>query len=272
MTTIGLISPGAMGAAVGAAALGNCDRVLWAGEERSRATHQRAKEAGLTDCGNVDRMTQEAEIILSICPPHDAGTVAQQVADRRFKGLFVECNAVSPAKTLDLASRFDRFLDGGIVGGPPRLADARTCLYLSGDEANLVADLFTGSPLNTHVISDEPGAASAMKMVFAAYTKGSTALLTAILGVAEHYDVRDTLEARWGDAFTQQTHRRLLGNSAKAWRFTGEMREIANTFAGAGLPDGFHMAAAEVFERLAKFKDSNAESIDLLLSALNKQN
>ena len=270
MTTAGVISPGAMGAAVGAAALANCDQVLWAGEGRSKATHKRAEQAGLTDCGNLHQMTQQAGIIFSVCPPHTAGTLAEQVAEQGFKGLFVDCNAISPARTLNLASRFSRFLDGGIVGGPPWQADAGTCLYLSGEEANFAADLFTGSPLSTQVISNEPGAASAMKMVFAAYTKGSTALLAAILGVAEHYDVRDTLEARWGDAFTQQTHRRLLGNAHKAWRFSGEMREIANTFADAGLPNGFHIAAAEVFGRLEKFKDASPENIDLLLSALKQ--
>ncbi|HIL82563.1 MAG TPA: DUF1932 domain-containing protein, partial [Pseudomonadales bacterium] len=120
------------------------------------------------------------------------------------------------------------------------------------------------------IIPGEIGAASAMKMVFAAYTKGTTALLAAILGVAEKEGVRNVLESQWGQTFTEQTHQRVVANSAKAWRFEGEMREIAATFENAGLPGGFHATAAVVFERLAQFKDEPAADIVELLKALNQ--
>jgi hypothetical protein len=92
-------------------------------------------------------------------------------------------------------------------------------------------------------------------MGYAAYTKGTTALLTAILGMVEKEGVREELARQWGDSFTGQTVKRVCANTAKAWRFVGEMHEIAATFREAGLPGGFHEAAAEVFERLAAFKD-----------------
>ena len=130
--------------------------------------------------------------------------------------------------------------------------------------------MFDHSPLHTTVIPGEIGAASAMKMVFAAYTKGTTALLAAILGVAEKEGVRNVLESQWGQAFTEQTHQRVVSNSAKAWRFEGEMREIAATFENAGLPGGFHAAAAEVFDQLAQFKDEPAADIVELLKVLNQ--
>ena len=81
-----------------------------------------------------------------------------------------------------------------------------------------------------------------MKMGYAAYTKGTTALLTAILGMVEKEGVRAELARQWGDAFTDQAVRRVCANTAKAWRFVGEMQEIAATFKGAGLPGGFHQA------------------------------
>ena len=270
MTTIGLISPGAMGTSVGAAALNNCQQVIWAGDGRSKATHQRAKDAGLTDCKTMDALVDGAEIVLSVCPPHDAEPIAQAVADRNFSGIYVDCNAVSPSKTKQLAAMFPDFVDGGIVGGPAWQAEAGTCLYLSGTRGNEIASLFENSPLHTNVISNDIGAASAMKMVFAAYTKGSTALLTAILGTAEFHGVRAVLENQWGEEFTAQTHQRLIGNSRKAWRFAGEMREIAETFQEAEMPAGFHNAAAEVFEKLDVFKEGNADSIESLLNELAK--
>lgn len=271
MTIVGLISPGDMGASVGAAATRHAD-VIWAGAERGPATHQRAEKAGLRDCGDLATLCRKADIILSVCPPHDARRVAESVLESGFTGTFADCNAISPGSCLEIAGAFNAgsFVDGGIVGGPAWHRDAGTTLYLSGKAAQDIEALFTDTTLNTHVISAEVGAASAMKMVFAAYTKGSTALLAAILGVADHYDVRNTLEAQWGEAFSHQTHQRLTGNSVKAWRFAGEMREIAQTFAEAGLSAGFHEAAADTFERLAEFKDNPATDIETLLAALNR--
>jgi hypothetical protein len=142
-------------------------------------------------------------------------------------------------------------------------------MYLSGPRAQEVAACFEGSPLTTPVISERIGAASALKMGYAAYTKGTTALLTAILGMVEKEGVRAELAGQWGDTFTEQTVRRVCANTAKAWRFVGEMHEIAATFRGAGLPGGFHQAAAEVYERLEAFKDhSEPPAIEAVLQAL----
>ncbi len=268
MQTIGLISPGAMGAAV--AANIKEAQVIWAGRGRSAQSHARAEAAGLKDCGTLNELCNEANIILSVCPPHDAEPVAMQVAEIGFKGLFADCNAISPDRTLRIAEQFipQGFVDGGIIGGPPRRAEDGTMLYLAGPEASRIAALFKDTALGTKVLSDQIGRASALKMVFAAYTKGTTALLTAILAVAEQEGVRGALETQWGESFTAQTHRQVITNSAKAWRFAGEMREIADTFAGAGLPAGFHQSAAEVFGSLDEFKDQPAKDLQTLLIAL----
>ncbi len=272
MTVIGLISPGQMGASIGAAASHSATRVIWAGDGRSKASHTRASDAGLENGGTIDTLVKDSDIILSVCPPHDAEDVARQVKQRAFPGLFVDCNAIAPEKSRQIAERFgyQNFVDGGIVGGPAWKSESGTRLYLSGDRSKEIAALFNNSPLETTIIPGEIGAASAMKMVFAAYTKGTTALLAAILGVAEKEGVRNVLESQWGQPFTEQTHQRVVANSAKAWRFEGEMQEIAATFENAGLPGGFHAAAAVVFERLAQFKDEPAADIVELLKALNQ--
>ena len=150
------------------------------------------------------------------------------------------------------------FIDGGIIGGPAWTPN-ETILFLSGKESQLIADCFSNGPLETKIIGDEIGKASALKMCYAAYSKGTTALLTAILATAESLGVRDELYKQW-DAddsnFSEQANRRAPSVTAKAWRFEGEMREIASTFKEAGLPNGFHKAAAEIYHRLAGFKDA----------------
>ena len=272
MTTIGLINPGAMGASVGAAARHNNTQVIWASAGRSASTKERADKAQLDDCGTMKNLVARSNIILSVCPPHNAMTIAKEVANLEFSGLYLEGNAIAPDHTRQIGSVVTAqgagFVDGGIIGGPAWKADG-TQLYLSGEKAQGIADIFAGSNLQACVISNQIGAASALKMTFAAFTKGSTALLSAILAVAEKEGVRSNLEAQWGENFTRQTHQRVIGNTAKAWRFEGEMQEIAATFSAAGLPSGFHEAAAQVFSSLAEYKDQQgAPTIEEVLATL----
>jgi|TARA_Y100000310_G_scaffold311021_1_gene356888 3-hydroxyisobutyrate dehydrogenase-like beta-hydroxyacid dehydrogenase len=273
--TIGLINPGAMGASVGAAAAGTGNRVLWASADRSDATRERAGRAGLEDCDTLQQLVLQSDCILSVCPPHAAEAVAEEVTATGFSGTYLEGNAISPKRTGKIEqlilSAGGRFVDGGIIGGPAWRQESNTRLYLSGEHAPDIATYFTASPLEAIVISDRVGAASALKMTFAAYTKGSTALLSAILAVAEQAGVRADLERQWGDSFTEQTRNRVAGNTAKAWRFAGEMREISATFADAGVPGDFHEGAAKIFQRLSQFKDrAEVPAIDEVLDALLK--
>ena len=275
MQRVGLMHPGAMGASVGAAACSNERTVLWASNGRSESTRERANRANLKDVGTVPELVNASEILLSVCPPHAAQDVADEVAKLGFSGVYVDCNAISPDRTREVQRIVEKagahYVDGGIIGGPAWTRDAGTCLYLSGPRADAVSACFAGSPLQAPVISDRIGAASAIKMGYAAFTKGTTALLTAILGMVEKEGVRDDLARHWGDTFTDQTVRRVCTNTAKAWRFVGEMQEISATFKGAGLPGGFHQAAAEVYERLATFKDHDeTPAIESVLEALLK--
>jgi len=273
MTILGLINPGAMGASVGAAAAANVQSVIWASRGRSDASVQRADRAGLTDCGDLATLASKSDVILSVCPPHEAENTANQVMRLGFNGLYADANAVSPARTRRIrdivVNQGAEFVDGGIIGGPAWAMGCGTRLYLSGERAVEIRSYFEGTPLEAIAISEEIGAASALKMSFAAYTKGSSALLTAILAVAEKEGVRSELEQQWGESLSQQAHRGAISNSAKAWRFVGEMEEISDTFSDAGLPGEFHKGAAQVYTRLAGFKDATeAPDIELILKAL----
>ena len=260
--TIGLLHPGEMGATVGAAARLNEVPVVWASDGRGPQTCGRAEEAGLTDVGSLPAVIEHSHIILSVCPPHAATELARVVAEQRFSGVYVDANAVSPATSRDVRQIVEaagaRFVDGGIIG-PPALKPGTTRLYLSGAESARVAACFRHGPLEACVLDGPPGAASALKMTYAAYTKGSAALLIAIRTLAMHEGVDAALIREWELSQTELPGRSagaVRANARKAWRFSGEMEEIADTFAAAGLPDGFHRAAAEVYRRMSGYKDA----------------
>ena len=260
--TIGLLHPGEMGATVGAAARETEVRVVWASEGRGPRTRDRARAAGLTDVGTSAALVEHSRIIISVCPPHAAAELARGVAGQRFSGVYVDANAVSPATVGEVRQIVEAggatFVDGGIIG-PPAVTPGTTRLYLSGAESTRVAECFRRSPLEACILDGPPGAASALKMAYAAWTKGSAALLIAVRTLAIHEGVDRALIGEW-DRSQAGLPGRSAGatrsNSRKAWRFSGEMEEIADTFAAAGLPDGFHRAAAEIYRGMTDYKDA----------------
>ena len=246
---VGLLHPGEMGAAIGAVLRRRGIDVLWASQGRSKATAARAGAAGLIDAGTVADLARRSGVVLSVCPPHAAAQLASAVAE--FRGVFVDANAISPATARRIGGTFERFVDGGIVGGPPSRTQGPR-FYLSGAEAGAVRELFAGTPVDARVLSDLVGDASALKMVYAAWTKGSAALLLAIRDVARSEGVADALRDEWRQSLPELEARVASAKrsaDAKGWRWVAEMEEIAATFEAAGAPPGFHRAAADVFRR-----------------------
>ncbi len=258
---VGLLHPGSMGAAVGQEIIAD---VIWASEARSEDSRRRAMETGLTDVGTLRALCDRSDVVLSVCPPHAADTVAQQVADSGFDRLYVDANAVSPETARQIGSRFARFVDAGIVGSPPGGGKGPR-IYLSGPEADVVADLFEGSAVTPVVIGEQPGQASFFKSAYAAWTKGSAALLLAVAALAESQGQLEALIEEWDYSMpgvSDRLERTAKRIGQKAWRFEGEMLEAISAFELAGLPGGFSQSSAEIYDRLAGLKDTE-EAPDL---------
>jgi 3-hydroxyisobutyrate dehydrogenase-like beta-hydroxyacid dehydrogenase len=235
---------------------------MWTSAGRSPETCARAAAAGLDDVRSLGSLVEQSYVLLSVCPPHAAVDLAYAVAKLGFCGTYVDANAVSPATAREIGRVVEEagatFVDGGVIG-PPAHTRGSTRLYLSGSEAARVAALFEQGPLEAIVLDGPPGAASALKMAFASYTKGTSALLVAVRALAIHEGVDDALLREWERSLPDlpaRSQEAVRSTSRKAWRFVGEMKEIAATFASAGLPNGFHCAAAELYLRMARYKDA----------------
>jgi hypothetical protein len=261
-----------MGTTVAAALVAGRQSVYWVSANRGAATRQRA--AGLTELPDLNAAAH-LDAIVSVCPPDAALTLAECVMACGFSGIYVDANAVSPATARSIARVVDgraRCVDGGIVG-PPATRAGSTRLYLSGPDASAVATWFEGSLLATRIVGSAVGSASALKMAYAAWTKGNAALLLAVCGLAEAEGVSDALLAEWAlsqPGLEQRAAATAGGVAPKAWRFAGEMEEIAATFRAAGLPGGFHEAATAIYRRLAPFKDRADASLNEVITALNQ--
>ena len=242
-----------MGAAVGRCLTSLGHTVLWASEGRSMATADRAKAAGLDDAGTVANVAGDAEMIISVCPPHAATDMAWAV--HGFRGLYVDANAISPGTAREVAQMITdsggRYVDGGIIGLPP-VKPGTTRLYLSGPDAAQVQALFAGTELDTRIAGPVLAAASAVKMAYGAWTKGTAALILAIRDFAREEGIEGILLAEWAlsqPRLEERSEGSARAATAKGWRWVAEMEEIAASMAAADLPDGFHQAAAEIFRR-----------------------
>jgi 3-hydroxyisobutyrate dehydrogenase-like beta-hydroxyacid dehydrogenase len=270
--TAGLLHPGEMGAAVGQCLAGAGHQVLWVPEGRSPASAARAEAAGLTATdGGLAGLVRRADVIVSVCPPHAALGIARQVAG--FRGIYLDANAISPATAREVAGLVEAggasYVDGGIIGTPP-VAPGFIRLYLSGTRAAKIQRLFAGSDVDARVIDGAPWAASAVKMAYASWTKGSAALLLAARALARAEGVEPVLLAEWEisqPGLDERSDRAARSAAAKGWRWVAEMEEIAATMDAAGLPGGFHHAAAEIYRR---FPPGGRSSVGTALGALTR--
>lgn len=273
MTTIGFLHPGKMGASLAACAVGAAER-LWVSAGRSPATVARASAvAGLVDAGDLPTLCHRSQVVVSICPPSAADEVAERVAATGFDGVYVDANAVSPATAARVGARFgERYVDGSVIG-PPAGRPGTTRLYLAGPQAAGLAPLWAGSALDVRPLAAtaEGAPASTLKMAYAAWTKGSNALLLAVNALASQAGALDALRAEWElsqPGLRERSDRVAAGSGPKAWRFEGEMAEIAATMAAAGLPEGFHRGAEELYRRMAGFKDHPDPTLAEVLAVL----
>ena len=256
MKTVGILSPGDMGHTVGQRLKSNGLRAVAHLADRSARTRGLAAKAGIEEVDSYDALVEEADIVLCILVPAEAGAAAQKVADALGRTgadlLYADCNAIAPQTTIEIGETITeaggRFVDASIIGPPPR-GEGATRFYASGKDANELAKL-NDYGLDVPVISDRIGDASAIKMCYAGLTKGLTALCVELLVAAEALGIREALFAEYNlsqAAMLKRMEGGLPGMPPKSRRWVGEMEEISATMAGVGMTGKFHDGAADIY-------------------------
>jgi 3-hydroxyisobutyrate dehydrogenase-like beta-hydroxyacid dehydrogenase len=257
---VGFMTPGDMGQAVAMQIKARGFTVCTALDKRSERSRALAREVGLTDLGTITRLVDECDVVLSVMNPGAAVDFAREAADAmRASGrhiLFADCNAIAPDTVHEIAGIVEkaggRFLDGGIIGPPPR-GKAKTNLYVSGPQA---ADLkqLEGPQLQVHVVSERIADASALKLCYAALNKGTQLLWLEILMAAQRLGVDELLEQQ-----LRQSRGDLLDWALgqypkmppKTYRWVPEMLEISKMLGSAGITPKVFQGAAEICEFVA---------------------
>ncbi|MGW1991201.1 DUF1932 domain-containing protein [Embleya sp. NPDC001921] len=274
MTTIGILHPGSMGAAVAGELTGRGITVLWCPTGRGAATAARADGFCLEPVEELDELLDRSACVISLCPPAAAEAVARSVAERRYAGLYVEANAVSPERMGRLAALLAAggaaVVDASVVGSPPSPTRSPR-LYLSGADGEVarVAELFADTRVRVRSLPGGIGQASGLKFSFASYQKASRALAAVAHAMASEYGVGAELLDIARDHSTRHLAEPdyIADVAAKAWRWEPEMREVAAALTAVGLPAELALGAADVLARWAPAKDTEldpAEAIEML--------
>jgi len=276
--TIAVIAPGMMGSGVGQRLAENGADVVTSLAGRGAASAARAQAAGMRAV--EDAALADAEVILSIVPPGNALELAERLAPvlraAARKPLYVDCNAVSPATVARIAAVIEAagapFVDGGIIGGPPKPGSTGTSIYVSGPDAPRAARL-TEHGLEMKLLGPRIGEASALKMSYAGITKGFTALGAAMMLAATRGGSAEALHAELAESqkplFAWLT-RQVPGMYPKAYRWVAEMEEIS-AFAGEDPAAGaFFAAAAQFYERMAADVDGEGRETAALTAFCGK--
>lgn len=254
---VGILSPGDMGHAVGAVLRQGGLRVITCLRARSARTVALASKAGIEDVADDETLVREADVLLSILVPAEARVTAERVAaavqETGADLLFADCNAIAPRTMYQIAETIaaagGRCVDAGIIGGPPVLGGSATRFYASGEHAGEFAVLAQHG-LDIRIAGGQIGQASGLKMCYAALTKGLTALATESLTAAKVLGLDEALRTEL--ELSQRTllgmiERQVTGMPPKAYRWVGEMEEIAATFEDAGLTPRILQGAADIY-------------------------
>ncbi len=270
--TVAILSPGSMGSAVGQALRESGYDVVTNLDGRSERTRALAEEAGFRAVSGIDCIVEEADLVMSILVPSEAISVAREAAAAMKRTgaspAYADCNAVSPDTARELGKIIDavggRFIDAGIIGGPPG-SGSPPRFYASGPHEAVLGEL-DGKGIIVPLLGGDVGRASAIKMCYASLTKGVSALQTAALIAAHRLGLSSELEEEMSSSQAKvlAQMQSVIGLPGKAFRWVGEMEEIAATFESVGVTGNFHHGAAEIFRMVADspLGDERPETID----------
>lgn len=260
--TVAILSPGDMGHNVGKVLKKEGLRTITCLAGRSERTRSLAEAAAVEDLPSLEAVMSEADLVLSIMPPSlaldSAKTFAAAMTAAGSTPTYADCNAVSPQTAQAVSdvvqSAGAAFVDAGIIGPGPGTREKPTRFYVSGPKAAAM-DVLHGPHIDVINMGPDIGNASAIKMCYAAITKGTWTLYTAALTAAEALGVTDNLHdeisySRPNDF--AEMERMVPRMPLDAGRWIGEMHEIAHTLEGTGVTPNFHKGAADVFELLVK--------------------
>lgn len=270
---VGIISAGDMGHAVARELFQRGHTTLTIVENRTDLTKDRASRSNMKVVSGMKQLLDNSDFVFSIMPPDQAYEFAASFVAAlklsRDLPVFVDCNAISPETTLSMNELISgvggKMIKVGIIGPPPGM-NTPTKFYASGENAILI-DFIAGGDIQFLNLGSNLIYASAIKICYAALTKGVMALQSSALIAAELLGVGEELQDELKDS--QNFHWRLIEKrvsrlACDAGRWAGEMDQISETYKMLGLTPNLHKGVGDIFRLLesSPLGDETRETYD----------
>ena len=210
--------------------------------ERIRA---RAAETEVVLCASPEALANASDILLSVVTANSAAEAAAQSAPYlQARHLYADLNSVSPEtkrtihQTVTAAGA--RFVEAAVMAPVPAQQGHRVQMLLGGAHAQVFADLLVPYGMKLEVVSEQIGAAVAVKMCRSIVVKGLEALLLECVLGATKYGVDErvfaSLEASWpGMNWSKLAGYCMSRVIEHGERRARELEEVAATLRAAGI-------------------------------------
>ncbi len=280
--TIGVLYPGEMGAALASLLASRGVRVVTTLGGRGKGTMARCQEAGIAVLPTLADVVREAGVVISVVPPAAAEDMAAAYCELAHlapaRAIYLDLNSIGPELAKVIGGRIEAagraFVDGAINGLAKNLTRSAT-LFLSGARAGDVAAVI-GDGMRVQVLGDEPGRASAMKMLLSGLSKGLCALFVESALVARRQGMLGEMIEAYEKIYpgVMSIVERMLPTYAQhAARRAVEMRETEQTAEAAGVEPCVLSAVRQVHEMIAgAMEDAQGEmSVEKVIEWLDER-
>lgn len=236
--------------------------ILWVKDpesEKSQRIKQRALDIGVKPIENMKTLVSCSHIIVSAVTPSVAVDVAHQAYPYLNKDkIYADINSKSPRIAKDIWKIIQasgaKFVDVAVMGAITKCGHKTPCL-VSGNGSEEFS-LLKNYGMNIKIIGEEPGQASAVKMLRSVFTKGVSALLLETFIAAYEYGVVEMVfnsleETEDSMTFNEMVNLRVCSTITHAKRRTDELEMVCETLKDVNVEPIMSQATKEVLGKIA---------------------
>ncbi|WP_144679074.1 NAD(P)-dependent oxidoreductase [Bacillus altitudinis] len=236
--------------------------VLLQNEKLAGSLKEKASQTGVQLTSSISELIKKSDLVIAAVPANKTLEVAQSVLESLKKNqLYVDVSASTPDIKKQVANEIEKqealFVDAAMLGSLP-VNKHKVPITASGSGIDQFMKVMNAYGMNITKISDQPGDASALKLIRSIYMKGIVGLLIEFLEISKKYNVEhqvisslsDTIDSK---SFEETMNRLVTGSALHAKRRAVELLGTIEMLDEAEIDASMSRAAQKKLERLADF-------------------
>jgi len=202
-----------------------------------------AKESGVQYRESVPEVVDSAQVIFSVVSLDGAVAAAEKALGALKSGkTYLDLTSSFPEDMKAIAKMIEptgaKFVDGAMMAALPQHRH-KVLTYVAGPHAAETAEWLNAWGMNLKVVGDQPGQASAIKLLLSVGTKGFESVLVEMLLASHHYGVEHHVLSALNEFFKKgldsAIHRLVGSDAVHAGRRVKEMESSVKLLESLGV-------------------------------------